>query len=222
MRISAVPSHVMGVLVRVHVGSMKLELALVLLALVLGCHFTEAFATTVIPVDPRSTFLRGDAWGSGDGRYDLPEPPLILDLSSLEFSPGDNIVLTQHGDRTSRYGAGDVTNLNGVFSTSDVLLDHHQRYRVPGALEAGVDFVTGAILDGNPSDIAEDFRIDPSVTMSIPNGAEYLFVGTVDSFYWDNRDPDNDFAVSIVPEPPTIVLLLSVLLGMHFLRITLR
>ena len=58
-----------------------------------------------------------------------------------------------------------------------------QRARIPGALDAGSDVGTKTYLEcflifctSKPSDIAQDFRIDPAVNVVVPAGAQYLFV----------------------------------------------
>lgn len=180
-----------------------------------GAGMTAALAYTYA-VDPTSTFLRADAWAPSEARYDEPGAPLILDLSALGISPGQTLLLTQHGERTYRYSSGNVTTMNGVFSTTDQLLDNHQQYRVTGALDAGADFATSPTFDGDASDIPEDFRIDPNTLVQVPTGAAYLFIGTVDSLYLDNRDPDNDFAVSVstVPAPSALFLIATGLISL--------
>ncbi len=60
--------------------------------------------------------------------------------------------------------------------------------RIP-AIDAGLDYVSGLTYGNNhATDIPEDFSMDRTVTIQIPTAAEYLFVSTVDSLYYDNRD----------------------------------
>ena len=143
-------------------------------------------STTVIPLDPRSTYLRA--------LYNEPMMDSVpLELSSLGIQPGDTIHLARRGDFDQGDGWGDTRPwLVGVFSSSSVLWDPSQPRRVPGALEAGTDWNTW----GLPNDIPEDFFID-DVLVEVPAGATHLFLGVPDSLFSDNRDPDGDFAVEI-------------------------
>ena len=90
------------------------------------------------------------------------------------------------------------------------------------------DRVTGAIgSDGPPistlstnngnvaTDIPQDFSISsigeypmgPFTTVTIPNGANYLFFGVNDSYYGDNYSTDLALHIAPVPEPATLLLL---------------
>ena len=85
----------------------------------------------------------------------------------------------------------------GVFSSSPTLLATDKLNRVAGAIDAGVDTVTGPTYSGNrDTDIPQDFSIR-SLKIRIPEGARYLFVAAPDNFYSDNADPDADYAVRI-------------------------
>ncbi|NIT61742.1 MAG: T9SS type A sorting domain-containing protein [Aliifodinibius sp.] len=85
----------------------------------------------------------------------------------------------------------------GVFSSNDSLLDPSQPHRVPGAIDAGEDFTTSPTWNGGlPTDIPEDFFID-SILIQVPDSASFIFVSAHDSWYNDNTDPDNDFAVDM-------------------------
>jgi hypothetical protein len=130
------------------------------------------------------------------------EPPGAVDavpieLAPLGFAAGDTLRLEQLG--TFNNGpAGDVlTRMIGVFSGSDILLAPALRYRVQDAIDAGTDFFTDvAYWDGQPTDIPEDFWID-DIVIVVPAGATHLFVTSYDTGYWDNSDPDGDFAVRL-------------------------
>lgn len=145
---------------------------------------------TDFSVDPRSAFLRSEG--------DNAQMPLIIDLNSLGALPGDSLLLTRLGDFTAYSGSPPITSMPGVFSTSNDILDTSQLNRVTGALDAGNDYISGTTYFGSPTDIAEDFMIDPNVIITIPINALYLFVSAADSLYLDNRDLDNDFAVSVI------------------------
>jgi hypothetical protein len=64
-----------------------------------------------------------------------------------------------------------------------VLAGPGERHRVSGAIDAGANVRTNAYLEcflifctTVASDIAQDFRVDPSVDVVVPAGAEYLFL----------------------------------------------
>jgi hypothetical protein len=91
-----------------------------------------------------------------------------------------------------------------VFSASSVLLSDTERYRVQDAVDAGDDFVTStAWRCGEPTDIPEDFKVDSTV-VQVPPGATHLFVSGHDQLYYDNSDPDGDYAIRITKVTPQI------------------
>jgi len=150
---------------------------------------------TLLVVDPRSTFLLTN--------MDLAQPPLIVNLAERGIRPGDQIRLQEVGDWSYGVGRGDSTvALTGVFSSSSELLDASNRNRVPGAISVGRNFVSQQTYHGSlDTDIAEDFFID-DVTIAVPAGAQYLFVGTPDSNFADNTDADGDFGLRITKLNP--------------------
>ena len=156
---------------------------------------------TTVAVDPRRTYLRTSSDASVDA--------LRIELVSLGIVPGDLI-------RLERLGAWDcggpctdtVTVMGGVFSAGGTLLASSQPHRVPGAIEAGTDVVTGpTYFAGLPTDIPQDFLISDT-TIQVPDLATHLLVGTLDSLFSDNSDPNGDFKlrISILDvTPPAIV-----------------
>jgi hypothetical protein len=146
---------------------------------------------------------------------DTPGAPVIFDLVALGISPGDVLLIDQLGDFSFGTAFPDTgTAMHGVFSSSSTILSQDNLNRVPGAIDAGTDSVTGATFFGAlPTDIPEDFRINPEVEIVVPTGASFLFVGVADSFFGDNSDPNQNFAVTVtaksVPEPSILLLLLS-------------
>jgi hypothetical protein len=160
---------------------------------------TEVQATT-IGIDTRRTYLRT---GSDPGA--LAAVP--LELAGLGLTAGDTVTLKRLGG----FDCGppcidDRGGMVAVFSSSNTLLASNLLRRVPGAIEAGVDFVTAPTNIGAlATDIPEDFLVlGTGVTVTVPAGAVYLFVVAYDIFYGDNTDPNGDFAVDIKKEsPPT-------------------
>lgn len=160
-----------------------------------------------VKLDPRSTFLRAF--------NDNPEGPAIVPLEGVGVSPGDRLTIEVLGD----YERGGIENDTqndtiAVFSASDQLLGECQlvdgeyecsepespRRRVPDAIDAGPDVRTDpTYYQEKPTDIPEDFAIDGSVTVTVPQGATHLFLAANDDFYRDNRDDDGDYTVRIRP-----------------------
>ena len=162
------------------------------IVLVLAALAGEAQGTT-IGIDARRTYLRT----SSDGGALAAIP---IDLASLGLAPGDKISLTRVGDFNCHSSCGDLSiSMGAVFSSSATLLASSQLNRVPGAVDAGVDVVTGlTFFGGLPTDIPQDFAVSGTgVALTVPAGATHLFVAALDSLYGDNGDPDGDFAVRI-------------------------
>jgi hypothetical protein len=150
-----------------------------------------------------------------------------IELSDYGIVSGDTIRLETFGYfRMYPDDVGMNTNMGAVFSSSNVLLPTSfgvdSWNRVPGAIDAGTDMVTDA-----PGfipwlfDIDQDFRVDPSLMIQVPNGAAYLFVASVDAFFLDNSVPEGgSFGVRIsqVPEPSTLWLFGIGLAGLGLLR----
>jgi Dockerin type I domain len=149
-----------------------------------------------ILLDPRATYLHTNSDPS------LNAQP--VDLASLGIAPGTTITLTEVGTFDASGGQGDTAKtLVGVFSSTNVLTASSDRYRVPGAIDAGVGhYVTTPTLIGSqPTDIPQDFLISDqavhSITLAVPAGAEFLFFSPPDSYFGDNVDPNHDFGVQI-------------------------
>jgi hypothetical protein len=145
-------------------------------------------------VDPRASFLLRE---TNDPNA---QPSLIIDLSSLGFVPGDQIRLERLGDYSVQINTAETsTAMNAVFSSTNVLLGPQTRNRVPGSINAGLSLVTQpTIANGLETDIPDDFFVG-NLTVRIPAGARYLFVGTGDPYAGDNGDADTNFAIRLSP-----------------------
>jgi hypothetical protein len=126
-----------------------------------------------------------------------------LSLAGLGLSPGETILIEVLGDWDCGAPCSDIEIATGaVFSGSATLLAGSQAHRVPDAIPAGTPTATGNTFWCNtPTDIPQDFRVDPQVIVVIPPGATHLFIGTLDSLYDDNLDPDADYSVRITAQP---------------------
>ncbi len=132
-------------------------------------------------LDPKASFLH-----TCDDPGALNTAP--VDLAAHGILPGDWILIDQIGSYDGGGGWHDLTNMHGVFSSSSTLLAGDQLNRVPGAIDAGEDIVTIPTFNcsGEPTDIAEDFDIDPYVIIQVPAGAKYIFMAPNESKYEDN------------------------------------
>lgn len=179
--------------------------------LAFSCTLSMSIAALadIYPLSSRATYLHTNQDLSATGALAIP-------LSERAYAPGTWITITALGD--FKVGAAyndEYVSMGGVFSSSNVLLDPAAANRIPGAIDAGTDYITSPTWSGTqPTDIAADFAIglseaQRSVTLPIPEGANWLLVGIIESHYSDNTDPDGDLAVAIneVPEPSSVALL---------------
>jgi hypothetical protein len=153
---------------------------------------------TTVSMDPKGTYL-----------HMFPNTgvePVIIDLASLGLFPGDQIRLEDLGGYAYTTGGVDGPgSMIAVFSSNDTLLPPTEAHRVPGAIDAGVDYVSSPTYVGSyPTDIPEDFLVSLStgplqMCIDIPFGATHLFCAAHDTYYTDNSDPNGDFAVRVTP-----------------------
>jgi hypothetical protein len=156
-------------------------------------------AQTVVPLNPKATYLRSNQ------DTVLNAAPILL--SSLGASPGDLLRIRALGEFAYNTSGQTSNVMCAVFSSSATLLASSVQARVPGAIDAGVNWDSGATYRGSlPTDIPEDFLVSNNgtiggVLVSVPAGAVYIFVGTPDSLYEDNTDLDNDYAAELTRFP---------------------
>jgi hypothetical protein len=129
--------------------------------------------------------------------FDNAQPPTVLALSELGLAPGNVIRIDPQGDFDNGPGGDEYKGLFGVFSSSNALLLWNQPQRVPGAIGTDVAHVSGRTCPNLVvTDIPEDFYIpDSGRTVTVPAGAQYLFLQANECYFADNSDPDDDFAV---------------------------
>lgn len=146
---------------------------------------------------PTTTYLHvctnpADQFYDGDV---IDVDPIVLADHGL--TPGDRIHFELVGDFNN--GVSEVVRGMGVFSSSDTLLAATESHRVPGAVDAGEDYVTSPThgCGQEPTDIPEDFAYDTPDTVTIPAGATHLFLCVRDSWYADNSDLDDDCGVNL-------------------------
>lgn len=181
---------------------MKLASTCLLVATALATDLVAQSWT--FPMDPRASYLRTN--------NDLPSPPLVLDLGNLGVAPGQWLHLGTIGAYRSINGGPDTyRSLVGVFANGATLLTTDVQQRVVGAIAAGPAVASGPTFFGQlPIDIAEDFDCsrlgwDTGIDVVVPAGATHLFLGTHESLYRDNVDPNGDFAVVVtVATSPTL------------------
>jgi hypothetical protein len=173
---------------------------LLLAACLLSGGAPAAFAQTTFPIHAYAAYLHVDP-------SDATLPAVPIDLGALGLAPGYTIRLECAGDWNAGPGGDVQTNLLVVFSSTPTLLGPAERYRVPGAVSAGLSNDSGNTWpSGQPTDIPEDFLVGrPGVTLVIPATAKFLFATTADIYYRDNSDPDGDLGVTLTLVSTTAV-----------------
>jgi hypothetical protein len=185
-------------------------------------------SAAIIPVDPTLTYLMTyqDAPDYAGG---IPVGGAVpIDLGALGLVAGEVIQLNSMGSYYYHYISdpadpfAQAYGMIGVFSSSTTLLPNDQLNRVVGAIAAGTPVPSLMTYYGNFStDIPEDFYITGGVVLTIPAGAQYLFVSADDSLFWDNVPGPSGFQLSIQQVPDeglTIATLALGISGLAFIR----
>lgn len=158
---------------------------------------TEARLLLEAPLDPAATYLRTVR--------DTPAPPEAIALATLGVTPGDAIRIQAVGAWTN--GRGDrYSGAAALFSTDERVLAPDSLHRVPGALALAVapayrswDTYHG----GESTDVPEDFPVSGEgvdslgITVTVPQGARYLFFTVRDHLFADNRPAPEGWSVRI-------------------------
>ncbi|MBX3464874.1 MAG: hypothetical protein KF830_17030 [Planctomycetes bacterium] len=169
-----------------------------------------AFASAVLaqswtfPMSPRATYLRTN--------QDSPLPPVVVDLAALGLAPGQWLRIGSTGAFRHITGGQDNSRaLSAVFSGSAALLPANVQQRVVDAIAAGPDFLSGPTYHGSlPTDVPQDFFCsrtgwDDRIDVQVPAGATHLFLGTHDSLFNDNVDPNGDWGAVVTLLPPPLL-----------------
>jgi hypothetical protein len=157
-------------------------------------------------VNAKSSYLRAQL---GEN----PPQPLKIPLADLGVGAGDRLRLSRVGTFSDVLALKDGTDgvLTGIFSSSTQVIAANQRYRVPGAREAGNNINTAPYWEcliwplcwQVPTDVSQDFRIDPTVTVTVPSGAAYLIVAPLPPSYIWNDDAGFGFGLTVEVNPPS-------------------
>ena len=118
-----------------------------------------------------------------------------INLAQWGIKSGDVILLDSEDDPD-----WSPPEMIAVFSSNATLLRGDLLHRVPGAIDAGVDFATLATGEcgGEVTDIPEDFAVFwNGAILKVPAGATHLFVCANDSKYSDNGTASARFGVQI-------------------------
>lgn len=164
-----------------------------------GPLFAEQGRQVFYGVNTKGSYLL--ASGSDD-----PQPPTIIPLADIGAAPGSQLKIARVGtynDRTELRD-GNLTKVGAVFSSTNVVGRDNQRNRIPGAIDAGTNVSTPPhflFLLPIPTDIAQDFAVTNSPTVTVPAGAQYLIVAPIpDSLEWgDNSGFGLGVALTVNP-----------------------
>jgi len=160
------------------------------------------FATNGLPqglfygVNSKSSYLIAS-------NNDKPQPPQVIALSDVGAVPGNKLQITRLGTfaDSQLLSNGNLTKVSGLFSSSNTVLGTNMQFRIPGAIQSSAPmFFTPLIFRGffiQPTDIPQDFLIDPSITVVVPNGAKFLIVAPFSpNLVWGN-DSGFDLGVAL-------------------------
>jgi hypothetical protein len=124
---------------------------------------------------------------------DNPAAPLVIALSDIGAVPGNTLEITRIGTFANSLSLkdGNLTQVTGVFSSTNVVLGNSSRNRVPGAVQSAAPQINTGFFNNIP----QDFLIDPSVSVVIPPGAAYLVVAPLSpDLQWSN---DSGFGLGV-------------------------
>ncbi len=179
---------------------MKILIHAILTALVvLATPTLTARAQTIVSVHPRAAYVRTNQDASVDA--------VPISLVTIGVLPGERLRIRALGEYAYNSSGSTTKGTGAVFSSSSTLLASTAAHRVPGALDAGEDWVTGPTFFGTlATDIPEDFHVallggPDYVVVRVPLGSTHIFACPVDSLFQDNSDTDANYAVEFTPIP---------------------
>jgi hypothetical protein len=164
-----------------------------------GPHFAEQGRAVFYGVNSKASYLL--ASGTDD-----PAPPTIIPLADIGAHAGDQLKIARVGtyNDNTELRDGSATAVGAVFSSTNVVKRDNQRNRIPGAIDAGTNVNTPPhfiLLLPIPTDIAQDFAVTNSPTVTVPAGANFLILGTIPSgLSWGNNSGFG-FGVNLTVNP---------------------
>ena len=182
--------------------------------------------TITYPLDPMSSFLLASP-------EDNPASPLFISLSDLQLHAGQQVTLRVYGSISYFTGLPESFSLPlhvydlAVFTVDNSLEPTTSLNRLT-AVGSGPPAGGNSVIDvptyygGLSTDIPQDFELpfgSVGVTVTIPDGANFLVVAIRDNYYADNNNPSGDLALDleIIPEPGTCALIVIGLSGIFAL-----
>jgi hypothetical protein len=168
-----------------------------------GEFFDEQGRDLFWNVNSKGSFLQ-------HAELDNPQTPLKISLADIGAAPGDTLRLQRVGtfSPSTELRDGDLTGLIGVFSRNTNLSGGSNQRRVTGAVDAGRDVRTGAVLRcflllclPSSTDISQDFRIDPQVDVTVPANATHLFVMPLPRALFFTDNSGFGFGVNVTVNP---------------------
>jgi hypothetical protein len=168
-----------------------------------GPYFEEQGRDLFWNVNSKGSYLLAD-------QNDDPQAPLVIALADVGAGPGDVLKLGRVGtfSPTTELKDGTLTGLTAAFSGSSQLRGDGERNRIVNAIDAGANVTTGKVLSCwfifcsfKSTDIPEDFRVDPSVNVTVPAGATHLFVAPLPKVLLYKDNSGFGFGVSVEVNP---------------------
>jgi hypothetical protein len=156
-----------------------------------------------VKISPKMTFYSYDEF-----KDKTAELPVFIALWGLPGSSTQRtLVVEVFGDYTSKATESDTRQtLNGIFTYRNTIHPTQYRYvaRLSGA-DPGVQYhtYTGLTSPGNlVTDLTTDFRVcidsrTKQFRIPMPPNVSFVTFCAPDSYYGDNRDPDNDFWIRV-------------------------
>ncbi len=143
-----------------------------------GIETCQSSMELTLALDGKQTFYRAD------NRDTIVDPHVVV-LSDHGLAPGRTVELQTIGVYEAPiHGYGFA-----AFSADETFLPRTTLKRVPGAVQSGAPAFLSkpTYTERLTTDFPEDFRFDNSgMSVVIPDGARYLFIGNYDSRYSDN------------------------------------